>query len=414
MTSNYDLVFIVRKKLFFFLVLSCVLALSLNSCGSDSKSARDKSGKLKTPGAFDAATKNLEDFYKAPSPLPEDKPGTLIWSQEIKGAPEGINAWRVLYVTTGVDGKPVATSGSIYASRKKKKHEVLVWAHGTKGIADKCAPSRAEKPDESIFYFKDYLDKGYAIVSPDYEGLGTAGVHPFLVGSSEAKSILDSIRMANDFDPIGPKGKAVIVGHSQGGHAALFAGELHKSYAPDVKIAGITAIAPVGELQQTFTEASSQIGTFGFVVMGAVGFKAGYPEVDLSKVFTPTVIVKSDVVNKSCFPSVLLTYLTTGVGGFVADPRLVDPWPKLFKENSPGNNLIDVPLLFVHGDFDETVSPAVSKSIYDSECLLGAQAQRKTYETSSATHSGVFPLAKDDVLNFVSDRFEGKKFESSC
>jgi len=41
------------------------------------------------------------------------------------------------------------------------------------------------------------LARGYVVVATDYEGLGDPGVHPYLVGVSEAYAVLDSVRAAS-------------------------------------------------------------------------------------------------------------------------------------------------------------------------------------------------------------------------
>ena len=54
----------------------------------------------------------------------------------------------------------------------------------------------------------------------DYQGLGTRGVHPYLIGVSEGRSVLDIVRAARDYKKGLVSKKFIIAGHSQGGHAA--------------------------------------------------------------------------------------------------------------------------------------------------------------------------------------------------
>ena len=42
-------------------------------------------------------------------------------------------------------------------------------------------------------------ENGYAIAATDYPGLGTPGPHPYLVGDSEARAVIDSVRAARSF-----------------------------------------------------------------------------------------------------------------------------------------------------------------------------------------------------------------------
>ena len=43
----------------------------------------------------------------------------------------------------------------------------------------------------------------YIVVATDYPGLGTEGIHPYLIGESEARSVLDSVRAAREMPNTG-------------------------------------------------------------------------------------------------------------------------------------------------------------------------------------------------------------------
>ncbi|HMS25144.1 MAG TPA: alpha/beta fold hydrolase [Acidimicrobiia bacterium] len=396
------------KKTLPLLISFLVASFFLAACSSPQLEPRS----TKTPGAVKAPASDA--FYTPPSTLPVTEPGSIIWSQLLSDSPKNVNAWRVLYVTTGINNTPVATSALLYAPRDNKKHRIIAWAHGTTGIADICAPSREDNPDENIPYFKDYIDKGYAIVAPDYEGLGTPGTHPYLVGSSEGRSILDALRMAQSFDPINPVTGGVVVGHSQGGHAALFAGQLQSTYAPDLELDGVVSVAPPGKLEELYSHFALSPITYGLAVMGAVGFTTARPDLDLSQVFPAEVLAKSSVVMNDCLSGIIQTYVGDAFLGLVAQPENVLPWPELFEENSPGNIKIDAPVLIEHGLKDSTVPAIISKSIFESSCEVDTKISRITYAGRNGTHSGVLEMGRKDTLAFIEDRFSGKRFESMC
>ncbi len=391
------------------LFVSFLLAsLFLGACSSTPLESRS----TKTPGAAKAPVSDA--FYTPPTTLPVTEPGSIIWSQLLSDPPKNANAWRVLYVTTGINNTPVAASALLYAPRDNKKHRVVVWAHGTTGIADTCAPSQQDNPDENIPYFEDYINEGYAVVAPDYEGLGTPGTHPYLVGSSEGRSVLDALRMAQSFDPINSVAGGVIVGHSQGGHAALFAGQLQSSYAPELGLDGVVSVAPPGNLEELYTRFTLSPITYGLAVMGAVGFTTVRPDLDLTQVFPQEVLAKSSVVMDDCLSGVIQTYVGDAFLGLVAQPEQISPWPELFAENSPGRVKIDVPVLIEHGLKDSTVPAIISKEIYESSCEVDTKISRITYTGVKGTHSGVLEMGRKDTLAFIADRFAGKRFESSC
>ena len=54
-------------------------------------------------------------------------------------------------------------------------------------VGDGCAPSKNAINPRFKILAETLLAAGYVIIAPDYEGLGTPGVHPYLNLSSESK-----------------------------------------------------------------------------------------------------------------------------------------------------------------------------------------------------------------------------------
>jgi pimeloyl-ACP methyl ester carboxylesterase len=196
-------------------------------------------------------------FYSAPSKLVKGGHGGLIWARTFSGRDRlkgGARDALVLYRSTGVDGRSVAVSGDVAVPRgKAPKHgwPVITWAHGTTGIADACAPTRLDAAAEPAL-LKQWLKRGYAVLRTDYQGLGTPGTHPYLNGLAEGRSVLDVVRAARKLDRrIGKR--IVIAGHSQGGHAALWAADLAPKYTPELKVRGTVAFAPASHIGEQFS-----------------------------------------------------------------------------------------------------------------------------------------------------------------
>ena len=110
----------------------------------------------------------------------------------------------LLYRSTATNGAAIAVSGTVAIPKgtpPKGGWPVISWAHGTTGIADACAPSRRDAfggYDHALL--NRWLKAGYAVVRTDYEGLGTPGDHPYLIGVSEGRSVLDMVRAARKLD----------------------------------------------------------------------------------------------------------------------------------------------------------------------------------------------------------------------
>ena len=192
-------------------------------------------------------------FYTPPKSLVKGAHGSLIWARKLTGkaALKGGSGNRLLlYRSTGVTGASTAVSGTLAVPKgraPKGGWPVISWAHGTTGIADQCAPSRGGGAGPAML--GRWLKAGYAIVRTDYEGLGTPGDHPYLIGRSEGHSVLDAARAARKLDKRLSK-RVVIAGHSQGGQSALWAAALAPRYTPDLKLRGTVAFAPASHLEE--------------------------------------------------------------------------------------------------------------------------------------------------------------------
>jgi hypothetical protein len=122
--------------------------------------------------------------------------GRLIQAQPLAGAPDGASAYRILYQSTGLRGEPITVSGMVIAPPGPAPdggRPVVAWAHPTTGVVERCAPSLARKRFQMIAGLRLMLARGYVVAATDYPGLGTPEVHPYLVGESEGRAVLDSV-----------------------------------------------------------------------------------------------------------------------------------------------------------------------------------------------------------------------------
>ena len=227
-------------------------------------------------------------FYTPPSTL-KGKHGALVWARRHTGPDALAQASRnelLLYRSTGLDGGKIAVSGSLALPKGKPPKggwPLITYAHGTTGAADACAPSRGYDAGQLVSYayplLRRWLKAGYAVVRTDYEGLGTPGTHHYLLGTSEGRSVLDAARAARAFAPRKISKRVIVAGHSQGGHAALYAASLAPDWTPELKVRGTVAFAPASHLAAQF-EASLTIATPGAGLGAIVGL--GIKAVDLA------------------------------------------------------------------------------------------------------------------------------------
>jgi len=336
-----------------------------------------------------------------------DTAGTLISAERAQGGPANAQAWRIRYRSTGVDGSLVEVTGFVLAPSGEPPpggRPVLSWAHGTTGVADVCAPSRFLLG--LVPYADDLLRAGYVIVATDYEGLGAPGVHPYLVGSSEGKSVLDAARAALELEEAGANGPLVVFGHSQGGHAALFAGLEAEEYAPELPLAGVVAGAPVTDLFEQRDRLLPQYK--GFSAMTSWVWSEVYDELSLSDVLTPSAIEKvSDLADRVCAGEIVGAFAGTPMEEVVVgDVRTLPDWNRRLRENSAGQPDPRLPLLVVQGLDDNLVPAAITSSWVDRICA-GDDASLTFLQYEGADHGSVIERARGDVLDWIAGRVSG-------
>ncbi|MFH7764993.1 alpha/beta fold hydrolase [Acinetobacter sp. BSP-28] len=160
------------------------------------------------------------------------------------------------YKMLGVNGQEVQATSLVITPKTAAPvtgWPIVVWAHGTTGVADQCAPSRSKLRVEIEGMITQLLSAGYVVVAPDYEGLGEPSgheFHPFLNLKSEAYSITDAVVAARNYLGAKVSNQWMAVGHSQGGHAALGAAQYASRANLDYK--GTVAVAPASNLKTIF------------------------------------------------------------------------------------------------------------------------------------------------------------------
>ncbi len=300
----------------------------------------------------------------------------------------GARAWRILYATTDALDRPISASALIVAPTAPTAPDagprpLVVWAHGTGGIARGCAPSLGDDSPGSIPNLAAALARGWVVVAPDYPGLGTVGPNPYLIGQGEGRAVLDAIRAARRLSGLTIANRAVIVGHSQGGHAALWAGILGPRYAPDIDLAGVAAVAPVTDLAGIWRAAGAS--DFGRIIAAyvAVSYAGAYRDVRLDAAVAPGARWAARDVSGRCLdgPGVLASRLEaeTLLGGaaFAADPA-AGPLGERLRQNVPAAP-IAAAVLIQEGGADDLVTPAMQARFVAARCAARQPLEYRVY-----------------------------------
>ena len=235
------------------------------------------------------APPGLPSFYAVPQPLPTTGPGTLLKSERLTVTGLDGVVYRVMYLSESVTDKPVPVTGLVIVPDKAAPsggYPVVTWGHGTNGMADQCAPSL--DPTSDVPLTNDLLDQGWEVTASDYQGEGTPGLLPYLVGVSAARNTIDIVRAARHLPAAHASDDYVVWGHSEGGQTAMFALHIGSSYAPDLHLEGVVAGAPPSQFYAIYQFLQTSPYRY-YLFMAAGGFNAAYGNAvaPLDQVLTP-------------------------------------------------------------------------------------------------------------------------------
>jgi hypothetical protein len=411
-------------------VLSVALTATACSNGDDNDAAsadEPASGDV-TPDASPERYEG-EEFYSVPAPLPDGEPGDLLRYQALDSpTPAGAEHWRIMYLSESVAGETIAVTGLVVVPEDPAPSEgrpVLSVGHGTAGVADVCAPSRRTPqlasldqtlgaPD-TLELLGGFAEAGYVVAMTDYEGLGTPGVHPYLVGESEGRGILDAARAARQLPGADAGNQVGIWGYSQGGHAALWANQLAREWAPELDVIGTVAGGPGADLPTTFVATGRVPSLNDRFVLIVAGFAAAYSGADPSLVLTDAGmrVLEHARTNEVC--GAVGVDLSPAGGEPVAREGFTtaEPWVSLMGDNDPGQVATDGVVLILHSAADEVVPRGFSEALVSDWCRLGQQVELRLYDQGEG-HVEAMDDAAIDGLAWLEARRAGEPASSNC
>ncbi len=338
-----------------------------------------------------------------------------------------------------------ATALLFYPQKEKPQAgwKIVVWTHGTVGVADPCAPSNNLLNTNFKIAAEALLEKGYVIIAPDYEGLGTPGIHPYLHLESEARSAIYAVEALKNSAPNEFQGDWMVIGQSQGGQASLGTAEYANN---DPHFKGAVAGAPASNLQMIIKDIApkafndldafearhhiplqdrNSIHSFATILAyGAfvgIGIKAEHPDFDYLDLFYPNAqafaksaegnngedglclndvraLFKKDIIQfLSQNPAAKLTqYPGINTEVFKSHPTLTT----FFEKSQPGTKRLDKPILIIQGEKDTNVPAIVTQKLTEDLIALGSP-DVALIMVKDASHTEAIVWENEAVIQFV-------------
>ncbi|MDR1034215.1 MAG: lipase family protein [Bifidobacteriaceae bacterium] len=401
---------------FRFIAFAAVIALMAFSFSGCSNNSGTESGAT----SDDTAVTDTTDysFYEYDGELPT-APGKLLktepWTSD--SLPAGARGFKILYTTTisPADGDASASkiglaSGFVIAQAEnaEKPQDIVAWAHGTSGVARRCAPTILGNelfgvPAQEVY------DKGWVLVGTDYYGMGTDEPNPYLAGVGEAHSMLDAVRAAKEMSELSLSGKTVVWGHSQGGGTAIWTGIEAATYAPDVDLVGVVGEAPA-------TDSIGLLGSLDVIGEGRIvsaytiwAFDKLYSDVSFEEYIADGASDWAKAAAETCIIEEF-TDFPEGVESLWKKDPLTGAFGERVRENIPVWTA-DVPLFVAQGEADTLVPASMQDKWIETQKAAGKTMWYEKYP--DATHVGLVletPKFNEDLIKFTTARFNGEEF----
>ncbi|WP_295559302.1 alpha/beta fold hydrolase [uncultured Hyphomicrobium sp.] len=356
----------------------------------------------------------------APATLRDAKPGTIfrVWPLG-GGALNGNKGYRVLYRSTDYNDAPVAVTGAIIfpATPATKPRDVVAWAHPTTGVVSRCAPTLIPDLAGTIMGIDGLTDAGYVVVATDYVGLGTKDHHPYLVGASAARSVLDSVRAAQQLKDVGAGHRFAVWGHSQGGHAALFTGIDAARYAPELKLVGVAAAAPATNLIALFKADRDTSSGRSLTAMTVLSWSRVFG-VPMQEIVKEPSIRHFEALASDCIETIRdfgkesHDEKALERSFLKVDPVSFGPVTKIMEQNTPGALPAGTPVFIAQGTADDLVRPAITKAYVSMLCRGGARVKVRMMQ--GVGHMWAGRDSADAAVQWLGERFRGSAAPSDC
>ncbi len=330
---------------------------------------------------FAGVTARAPDAFYDPPAHVRHFPGVLLRHEPLKDVtlPAGMRGWRILYTTSVDDRTPATAVATVFApvNPPKGRRPVIMWQHGTTGLLQKCMPSLASAPALGIPALDRVVKAGWVIVATDYSFAEKGGPHPYIIGVGEARAGLDAVRAARRMPGLALRGRTVVWGPSQGGHAALWSGIIGPHYAPDVNILGVAAIAPPGDIANLLAMNVAVDKRLGPYL--AAAYSRFYPDIKFEQAVRPEALAAArEIANLCSFIPPEEAQRIAQLAATFEGPALATSTDGALARRLAQNAAsrpIAAPVLIAQGLADTVVLPAATDAYVDARCAAGQRLE---------------------------------------
>lgn len=385
-------------------------------------------------GDFDTnITPPLTAFYDTPVPAGAHI-GQLIAAEPVDGAPADVLVYRILYVSTDLQGNKIPVSG-LYAAPTADApadgYPLVSFAHGTTGVGRFCGvsqtPFEPSTPGFTAWYphIKPLVDEGFAVVASDYSGMGAPGPSSYLVGPLEGRGVLDAVRAVKNPSPmIGDvtvdQSKVAVYGKSQGGEVATSTLEIAPDYAPELTISSGVLLAPgytppIRGILDVVANNPTSTKQNMFVLLIAKSYAESYPDmVTLEEILTPEGLAKAALLDAHCGQDLSDRVSDVPLTALVKTP-VSENLIRAMSKGMPGTRKLQSPIGVWQGLEDTTILPQFTHAQVMSQCALGTTTFYVRYpDDDHGSMNYQARLHQPSAIDYMRDIWDGRPAPDNC
>ncbi|KAI9697136.1 MAG: hypothetical protein M1820_007952 [Bogoriella megaspora] len=382
-------------------------------------------------------------FYSLPptfNPHSPPPPGTIIklenyTNTSIYTIPPGLSVSRILYTTSTLNGTSTPASGYILwpflpkpltnltsasglpSSSSNPVYPIIAYGHGTTGQTPSCAISKSRiLADTTSTEPWAMALAGYAVIAPDYAGLGLQGVpSPYFILPTHANDLFYAVQAAQSAFPTLLSKQFVIMGQSQGGGAAWAAAQRQVT-KPVEGYLGTVAASPFTDVLADIA-ADPQTENNERVVAIAQGLGSVLPSFRVSDWVTDLGIKRLALLKEVGACNAAGSYILGGVEG---EQILKEGWNSTSAAEwyrnvtLNGGKRFAGPMLVIQGTQDPNANVNVTSNSVNETCSVFPQAQLKYVQFEGVTHVSILYTGQQMWLQWIEDRFKGVQVPEGC
>jgi hypothetical protein len=350
-------------------------------------------------------------------------PGTIVSSAattiDALGLPLKVTAWDLTYASTDTSGSAVDDVATVLlpnVAAPTSPRPLVSYQVAEDSLATSCDPSSemavGDEAEEPLILAA--LEQGWAVVVPDYEGPDSE----WTAGVQAGHAVLDGIKAAESFSPLGLDGAATPVGlwgYSGGGQASAWASELAPSYAPNVNIVGVAE----GGVPPNVADVANKIngGPFSGLYFGAaIGLARAYSNViNINALLNPIGQAKFAGLQSACVEEL------AGEGAFQsiewytvngANPLSMANIQQVVADDQLGQGIPRAPIYLYMSANDELIPVADDDALVAKYCSEGVTVDYVKDELSD--HISLAVTGAGSAIDYLQARFAGQPAPSTC